>query len=254
MSAYGTKCWASRRPCSSRWTATRSRTCWWPGSGARGGRGVVAVCACGPVLAMTAAMAGGGGGRWTWARSRRCWRPTLPGCPAAGTGAWLPVRCSKTAVRELMRVAWRTVGSVITRVSADAMARTDRFANLTRIGIDEISYKRGHRSLTVIVDHDSRRLIWAAPGRDKATLNTFFDELGPDRCAAITHVSADAADWIADVVAARCPDAVQCADAFHVVKWATEALDEVRRGVWNQARATARTEPGRGRGPGSTLP
>lgn len=59
------------------------------------------------------------------------------------TVAWLTVRCSKTAVRELMRVAWRTVGSIITRVSADAMARTDRFANLTRIGIDEISYKRG---------------------------------------------------------------------------------------------------------------
>jgi transposase len=42
-----------------------------------------------------------------------------------------------------MRVAWRTVGSIITRVSSDAMARTDRFANLSRIGIDEISYKRG---------------------------------------------------------------------------------------------------------------
>jgi len=164
------------------------------------------------------------------------------------TVAWLTVRCSKTAVRVLMRVAWRTVGSIITRVSADAMARTDRFANLTRIGIDEISYKRGHRYLTVVVDHDTRRLIWAAPGRDKATLNTFFDELGPDRCAAITHVSADAADWIADVVAVRCPAAVQCADAFHIVKWATEALDEVRRGVWNTARATAHTEPGRRRG------
>ena len=61
------------------------------------------------------------------------------------TVAWLTVPCSKTAVRELMRVAWRTVGSIITRVSADAMTRTDRFANLSRIGIDEISYKRGHR-------------------------------------------------------------------------------------------------------------
>jgi transposase len=59
------------------------------------------------------------------------------------TMAWLTVRSSKTAVRELMRVAWRTVGSIITRVSSDAMARTDRFANLSRIGIDEISYMRG---------------------------------------------------------------------------------------------------------------
>ena len=37
-------------------------------------------------------------------------------------------------------------------------------------------------------------------------------------------------------VAARCPQAVLCADPFHVVKWATDALDEVRREVWNTAR------------------
>ena len=49
-------------------------------------------------------------------------------------------------------------------------------------------------------------------------------------------MSADEADWIAEVVAERCPDAVQCADPFHAVKWATEALDEVRRQAWNDAR------------------
>ncbi|WP_459976163.1 ISL3 family transposase, partial [Nocardioides pyridinolyticus] len=47
--------------------------------------------------------------------------------------------------------------------------------------------------------------------------------------------------WIAAVVAERCPNAVRCADPFHVVKWAGEALDEVRRQVWNEARADART-------------
>ncbi len=61
-------------------------------------------------------------------------------------------------------------------------------------------------------------------------------------------MSADAADWIATVVGTRCPNAVRCADAFHVVAWATEALDEVRRQACNDARALARTEPKRGRG------
>jgi len=98
----------------------------------------------------------------------------------------------------------RTVGAIITRVSADIDAKVDRLARLRRIGIDEISYKRGHRYLTVVVDHDARRLIWAAPGRDKATLEEFFDLLGQDRCAQITHVTADAADWIAAVVKDRC--------------------------------------------------
>ncbi len=60
----------------------------------------------------------------------------------------------------------------------------------------------------MVVDHDSGRLVWAAPGRDTATLRGFFDALGAGRCAQITHVSADAADWIADVVTERRPDAI----------------------------------------------
>ena len=152
------------------------------------------------------------------------------------TVAWLAVQCSKTAVTELLRIAWRTVGSIITRVQADIDAGVDRFAGLTRIGIDEISYKRHHHYLTVVVDHDSGRLVWAAPGRNDATLIRFFELLGEERCQAITHVSADGADWVARVVAARCPNAVRCADPFHVVKWATDALDVVRRQAWNDAR------------------
>src|SRR5665648_440686 len=171
--------------------------------------------------------------------------------------AWLATQTSKTAICELMRIAWRTVGAIITRVWEDTTKVHDQFANLTRIGIDEISYKRGHKYLTVVVDHDSGRLVWAAPGRDKATLGSFFDALGEERCAQITHVSADGADWIATVVAARCLNAVRCADPFHVVKWATDALDEVRRAAWNDARKAARTNEtkrGRGRPPRDALP
>lgn len=162
--------------------------------------------------------------------------------------AWLAVACSKTAVTELMRIAWRTVGAIITHVSADVDAAVDRLAGLRRIGIDEISYKRGYRYLTVVVDHDTRRLVWAAPGRDKATLARFFDALGPDRCAEITQVSADAADWIASAVAEHCPDAVRCADPFHVVAWATAALDEVRakRGTTPAAKQAGRGPTGPG--------
>lgn len=95
--------------------------------------------------------------------------------------AWLAVHTSKTAVVELLRIAWRTV-------------------------------KRGYRYLTVVVDHDTGRLVWAAPGHNDATLHVFFDQLGPERAALITDVSADMADWIARVVATRAPNAVRCAD------------------------------------------
>ena len=87
-----------------------------------------------------------------------------------------------------------------------------------------------------MVDHDSGRLVWAAPGKERRTLEAFFDLLGEERCQAIRLVSADGAEYIANVVAERCPNATVCADPFHVVSWATKALDEVRREVWNQAR------------------
>jgi transposase len=161
--------------------------------------------------------------------------------------AWLAVHTSKTAVVELLRIAWRTVGAIITRVNADIDARVDRLDGLQRIGIDEISYKRGHRYLTVVVDHDTGRLVWAAPGRDDATLHRFFDELGEDRAIMLTHVSADLADWIARVVADRAPFAVRCADPFHVVAWATEALDVERRRAWNAAGGRHKTNAATGR-------
>jgi transposase len=151
--------------------------------------------------------------------------------------AWLTRQMSKTAVCLLMRIAWRTVGEIITRVVADADAVTgDRLTGLRRIGIDEISYKRGHKYLTVVVDHATGRLVWVGEGRSKATLAQFFELLGPERCAKIALVSADGAEWIFLAVAEYCPEARQCLDPFHVVAWATKALDEVRNEVWRQAR------------------
>ena len=150
--------------------------------------------------------------------------------------AWLAVRTSKSAVMDLLRVAWRTVGAIVTRVNADIDATVDRLDGLRRIGIDEISYKRGHRYLIVVVDHDSGRLVWAGPGRNDTALEEFFDALGAERAALLTHVSADMADWIARVVADRAPNAVRSADPFHIVAWAIEALDIERRRAWNAAK------------------
>jgi transposase len=155
--------------------------------------------------------------------------------------AWLAVRTSKSAVCQLLRVAWRTVGAIVTRVNADVDATVDRLDGLRRIGIDEISYKRGHHYLIVVVDHDTGALVWAGPGRNDAALNVFFDQLGEQRCAELTHISADMADWIARVVARRAPNAVRCADPFHVVAWGIDALDVERRRAWNAAAGRLKT-------------
>lgn len=149
---------------------------------------------------------------------------------------WLAVNTSKKAVAELMRVTWRTVGSICERVAAEQVAQRDLLAGLKRVGIDDFSHRKGHRYLTVVVDHDTGRLVWAAPGRDRKTVEKFLDLLGAKRCEQIELVSCDMAESIASAVGERCPNAVRCVDPFHVIQLATDALDEIRREVWNDAR------------------
>jgi transposase len=144
------------------------------------------------------------------------------------TCAWLVAHAALSVIATFLRVAWRTVAAIVTRVVADGRATNDLLAGLTRIGIDEISYRKGHRYLTVIVDHRTGRLVWAKEGRNQDTLGEFFDDLGSRRAALLTHVSCDGAEWIHGVVRARAPKAIICLDPFHVVSWALKALDKVR--------------------------
>jgi transposase len=137
--------------------------------------------------------------------------------------AWLCVHATQSVVGRLQRIAWRTVGRVLRRVVDEASAGRDLLDGVTRIGVDETSYRRGHRYLTVVVCHDSGRLVWAHPGNSKATLESFLAELGPERCKLITHISADGADWIHTTLQKACVNAVVCMDAFHVVKVRHEA-------------------------------
>jgi transposase len=144
------------------------------------------------------------------------------------TCAWLAAHAAMSVLTVLLRIAWRTVAAIVTRVVADGRDTNDLLAGLVRIGIDEIAYRKGHRYLTVIVDHGTGRLVWAAEGRNQDTLGTFFDRLGAERAKLLTHVSCDGAEWIHAVVAERAPAAVICLDPFHVVAWAIKALDKVR--------------------------
>lgn len=161
--------------------------------------------------------------------------------------AWLMTHCSRTVVSQLMRIDWKTVGPVCKRVADDLEAASggSRFDGLRRIGIDETSYKKGYKYLTVVVDHERNRVVWACKGHGKAQLNAFFDLLTEGQRAAIEVVTADGATWIADVVEERCPNAERVMDPFHVVGWATGALDELRKQAWREANAKAKAAPKR---------
>ena len=122
--------------------------------------------------------------------------------------------------------------------------------------MDEVSYRKGHRYLTVVADHDrGGAVVWAGEDRDKGALERFYDQLGEAGCAQLQAVSRDLGEAYRRATDARAPQARQCADPFHVVKLANEAIDKARRWAWNQARQRARSEPvHRGRPPAHAPP
>ena len=167
--------------------------------------------------------------------------------------AWLCVHASRSVVAQMMRIDWKSVGGVCKRVYDRLDARAgNRLDGLVRIGIDETSYKKGHKYMTVVANHDTGRVVWCAKGHGKAVLESFFSLLTDDQRASIEVVTADGAGWIAEVVARRCPNAERAMDPFHVVQWMTDVLDEVRKDAWRTAaraeREAAKSAPKRKRG------
>lgn len=148
---------------------------------------------------------------------------------------------NKQAAADRYGISWRAVNNMCVRVATEALGRVDLLDGLIAVAIDEVKYKKCHRYLTVVCDHVTGRVVWAAKGRSKDTVNAFFDALG-DRTDRLGFVTADGATWITDVVAERAPDAVVCLDTFHVIGWATTALDEVRREEWNKLRRAGRAK------------
>jgi len=104
--------------------------------------------------------------------------------------AFLATKTDKTTITRLSRVDWDTVGRICQRVVAHGLD-PDRLDGLVTIGVDEVSWRRHHNYLTLVADHTSKKIVWGARGKDTATLDAFFDDLGPERAAQIEAVSMD---------------------------------------------------------------
>ena len=146
------------------------------------------------------------------------------------TVAYLARVTDQSSVQQMMGIAWVTVGRIVERI-VNRRLDAQRLDGLRSIGIDEFSYRKRHRYLTVVVDHERGRVVWAGPGRSGATLAAFLDGLGPERCARIELVTLDMAAGYIQTVRRYAPQARIVFDRFHVQRLAADALDEVRRAL-----------------------
>ena len=177
------------------------------------------------------------------------YRPARVTCPEHGVRAgrvpW--ARHGSRHARDLgdwvacLAAGWRGVGGICGRVYDETGAQrgASRLDGPGRIGIDETSYKKGHKYLTVVVDHDRGCLVWAHEGYGKDVPGLFLDELTREQRRAIEVVTADGARWIKSLVRRRCPNARWVTGPFHVVEWTSDALDEAGREEWRVAKARA---------------
>lgn len=168
------------------------------------------------------------------------------------TVAWMAKHVNKSAVCSYMRISWETVGRCISRTREYLEPDTaSRLSGLKRIGIDETSYSKGHKYITTVINHDTNTVVWVSKGHGKAVLENFFQTLTAEQRADIEVITGDGARWITDCVEEYCPDSLRCTDPFHVVEWATAALDEIRKEAWRDANAKLKEiqkEVKRGRG------
>jgi transposase len=158
------------------------------------------------------------------------------------TVGWLAQQMAFAPIARLLRVGWHTIGPIVARVVADHLDER-RLEGLVAIGVDEISYRRHHRYLTSVADHRTGAIVWCSPGRNSATLQGFFDELG-ERKNSIRAVSIDMSGEYQRAIRQAVPDAQICFDPFHVVRLAARATDQVRRDEWN-AHDRSHTPTGR---------
>jgi len=109
------------------------------------------------------------------------------------------------------------------------------------IGIDEVSVGKGHDYRIVVSDLVRRRPIWFdGPDRSQASLERFYDWLGPKRCRKIELAVMDMWEPFARATARLAPQAAILYDKFHVIQHLNDALDEVRRSEY--ARLTSDAE------------
>jgi transposase len=150
--------------------------------------------------------------------------------------AWLAQHTDKTTITRLLRTSWETVAAIVERVVTE---HTDgrRLANLVRIGVDEVSWRKGHRYLTVVADHDRNGVVvWAGEGKNHQVLEEFYDLLGEKGCAQLEAVSLDMGAAYKLATDNKAPQARQCVDPFHLIKLANEAIDKARLAAWNTER------------------
>lgn len=147
---------------------------------------------------------------------------------------------TQKAAAELLGIAKSTLSDLLHR-SITRIRKGHRIRGLKTVGIDEISYAKGHKYATLVYDLDRGCVIWIGRGKARETIDTFFErELSAAQRANITWACCDMSQAYIGAIHTHCPKATLVLDRFHVVKALNGAVDEVRKEQWRTAGVSER--------------
>jgi transposase len=150
---------------------------------------------------------------------------------------WLRA-ASQKAVAERLGLSWDEVHAIQDRAVKRGLARR-KAEPVTRLGVDEKSFTRGHHYFTMVNDLDRSRVVFVGEHRTTETLDEFWSSLTAEQIDAVQAVAMDMWDPYVNSTLNHLPDARNkiVFDKFHIAKHLSEAVDQVRRREQKQLKA-----------------
>jgi transposase len=149
------------------------------------------------------------------------------------TFAWRLAASAKktdwTDVANQFNTSWYNVATAVEMAVKWGLERRD-LSGVAAIGIDEISYSKGHNYLTLVyqINGDIKRLLWIGIGRKECTLECFFDWFGEESSNRLEFICTDMWKAYLQVISRRAPNAINILDKFHIIKHINNAIDKIR--------------------------
>lgn len=147
---------------------------------------------------------------------------------------------TQKAAAQLLNIPKSTFSDILHR-TINRVRDGHRIRGLKSIGVDEVSYKKGHKYVTVVYDLARARAVWVGEGKKRETIDSFFEnQLSDYQKREIQWASCDMSETFIGALKTHCPNAKIVLDRFHIVKALNNAVDEVRKEQWRNVAGNER--------------
>ena len=130
----------------------------------------------------------------------------------------LSQKMTQKAVSELFKLPTSTLSDLLHRIIRRER-QGHKIRGLTVIGVDEISYAKGRKFITLVYDMERSCVVWIGKGKGKQTLDSFFtNELSPYQRDKIRLACCDMAAGYISSIKEHCKNVTLVLDKFHIIQ------------------------------------